>query len=110
MDKNNMKIQLILLTLAASLFLSTPLLAESSADTLSDVQTPEMVQLYVNINTASAEKMADLLTGIGLMKAQAIIAYRDANGPFLSVEDLLLGTGIGAATLEKNRPALRLAD
>ncbi|WP_320821531.1 ComEA family DNA-binding protein [Reinekea sp.] len=105
-----MKIQLILLTLAASLFLSPPLLAEPSADTLSDVQTPEMVQLYVNINTASAEKMADLLTGIGLMKAQAIIAYRDANGPFLSVEDLLLVTGIGTATLEKNRPALRLAD
>jgi len=105
-----MKIQLILLTLATSLFLSAPVLADASADNLSDDKTTEMVQLYVNINTASGEKMADLLSGIGLAKAQAIITYRDANGPFLSIEDLLLVPGIGAATLEKNRPALRLAD
>ncbi|WP_320823594.1 ComEA family DNA-binding protein [Reinekea sp.] len=105
-----MKLQLILLTLTASLFLSTPVLADTSAERLSDQETTEMVQLYVNINSASAEKMADLLSGIGFAKAQAIVAYREANGAFLSVDDLVLVPGIGAATLAKNRSVLRLAD
>src|SRR5690606_3237340 len=56
----------------------------------------------LNINTASAEAIAEQLHGIGAAKAQAIVAYREANGPFASVEDLANVKGIGAATLEKN--------
>src|SRR5690606_31232956 len=56
----------------------------------------------LNINTASAEAIAEQLHGIGAAKAQAIVAYREANGPFASVEDLVNVKGIGAATLEKN--------
>jgi competence protein ComEA len=57
----------------------------------------------VNINSADAATLADRLYGVGLKKAQAIVIFREQNGPFKSVDDLVNVTGIGAATLEKNR-------
>lgn len=57
----------------------------------------------VNINTASADQLAEALNGIGPQKAQAIVEYRKANGPFTQVEDLLKVKGIGEKMLEKNR-------
>jgi competence protein ComEA len=53
----------------------------------------------VNINTASAEEL-DTLPGIGPTTAQNIIAYRDENGPFGSIEDIVNVSGIGAATYD----------
>lgn len=57
----------------------------------------------VNINSADAATLAERLNGVGLKKAQAIVSYREQNGPFKSVEDIVNVTGIGEATLEKNR-------
>ncbi len=57
----------------------------------------------VNINTATAEDIAEGLDGIGLKKAQAIVDYRKQAGMFLSVDDLLNVKGIGEKTLERNR-------
>ena len=54
----------------------------------------------VNINTATADELAKL-NGIGKVKAEAIVAYRTANGKFKAVEDLGKVTGIGDKTLEK---------
>ena len=54
----------------------------------------------VNINTATADELATL-NGIGKVKAEAIVAYRTANGKFKAVEDLNKVTGIGDKTLEK---------
>lgn len=48
----------------------------------------------VNINTATAEQL-DTLPGIGESTAQKIIADRETNGPFASVEDLKRVSGIG---------------
>ena len=59
----------------------------------------------VDINTASEAELATL-TNIGEAKAREIVAYRKANGPFASVEDLAKVKGIGAATIEKNRARL----
>ena len=56
----------------------------------------------VNINTASAAEMAEMLQGIGEAKAEAIVAYRDENGAFASVESLTAVKGIGASTLSNN--------
>lgn len=55
----------------------------------------------VNINTADIATLAQL-NGIGESKAQAIIEYRESNGPFKSAEQLSDVKGIGARTLEKN--------
>lgn len=57
----------------------------------------------VNINTADAATLAAGLTGVGMAKAEAIVAYRDQNGPFRSADQLVEVRGIGLATVEKNR-------
>lgn len=53
----------------------------------------------ININSADAETLVTL-TGIGDTKAKAIIAYREANGPFSSIEELVNVKGIAALTLD----------
>ena len=60
----------------------------------------------VDLNTADAETLQRELNGIGQVKAKAIVEYREANGPFTSVDELLEVKGIGASTLDKNRSKL----
>jgi competence protein ComEA len=57
----------------------------------------------VNVNTADAETIAEELQGVGLSRAQAIVEYRKANGPFKSADELTAVQGIGERTLEINR-------
>jgi competence protein ComEA len=57
----------------------------------------------VNVNTADASTLAKELDGIGPAKAQAIVEYRQKNGPFRSPEDLLKVDGIGQRVLDQNR-------
>ncbi|WP_084087382.1 ComEA family DNA-binding protein [Aerolutibacter daejeonensis] len=57
----------------------------------------------IDINTADVTTLDRVLLNIGPAKAQAIVAYRTANGPFRSVEQLALVKGIGLKTIEKNR-------
>ncbi|MBQ9342132.1 MAG: ComEA family DNA-binding protein [Lachnospiraceae bacterium] len=54
----------------------------------------------VNINTATLEQLMTL-AGIGESKARSIIEYREKNGTFKSVEDLLKVSGIKRGTLDK---------
>ena len=56
----------------------------------------------LDINQASAEQL-EALPGIGPVTAANMIAYRQENGPFASLEDLLEVPGIGDATLDKIR-------
>ena len=62
----------------------------------------------VNVNTADAQTISDELNGVGLTRAQAIVEYREKNGPFRTVEELLKVKGIGERTLELNRDNIRL--
>jgi len=56
----------------------------------------------VDVNTANAETISAELKGVGMSKAQAIVEYRKAHGPFKSPEDLMQVKGIGVRTLEIN--------
>jgi competence protein ComEA len=62
----------------------------------------------VDVNTASAEQLAEALNGVGDAKAEAIVAYREANGPFKHVDELINVRGIGMATVDKNRDRIRI--
>lgn len=56
----------------------------------------------ININTADAAAL-DSLPGIGPSTAEKIIAYREAQGLFQAVEDVMLVSGIGEAKFEQIR-------
>lgn len=58
----------------------------------------------VHLNRATEAEL-QTVSGIGQKRAQDIIAYREANGPFRSVEDLKNVSGIGEKTLEKLKDA-----
>jgi competence protein ComEA len=62
----------------------------------------------VNINTADAATLARLLNGIGMKKAEAIVAHREKFGAFMTADELTEVKGIGKATLERNRSAIRV--
>ncbi len=74
------------LILVAALVVSQPVLAET-----------------VNINKADAATLQYYLSGVGEVKAKAIVAYRKKHGKFKTVDDLVKVPGIGKATLKKNR-------
>lgn len=63
----------------------------------------------VNINTADAATLDRVLDGIGPSKAEAIVVYRKANGPFRSIDQLASVKGIGLSTIEKNRDRIVIA-
>lgn len=72
-------------------------------------------QSAVNINSADMETLARELNGVGSAKARAIVEYREANGAFASIDELLEVKGIGMAcsgliqidtSMRDNRPCL----
>jgi competence protein ComEA len=62
----------------------------------------------VNVNTADAGALAKALNGVGPAKARAIVAYRDKNGPFKTVDQLALVEGISQKLIERNRADIKL--
>ena len=80
-----------------SMLLSFAMLLMVSAGVLADP---------VDINSADADTLASSIDGVGTQKAIAIVQYREANGPFSSVDDLVNVQGIGMKTIDKNRDKL----
>ncbi|AXJ06226.1 competence protein ComEA [Pseudomonas fluorescens] len=62
----------------------------------------------VDLNGADAATLQKELAGVGEAKANAIVAYRETNGPFASVDELLEVKGIGKAILDRNRDKLEV--
>ncbi|MEA1031776.1 helix-hairpin-helix domain-containing protein [Pseudomonas sp. N-137] len=62
----------------------------------------------VDLNVADTATLQRELAGIGKAKADAIVAYRESNGAFSSVEELLEVKGIGKAILDRNRDKLEV--
>lgn len=76
---------------------------EKQSETGFNVQTGDKrkeVPGKININTAQIDELISL-NGIGEAKAKEIVAYREQNGLFRSIEELLLVKGIGEATFDK---------
>lgn len=63
----------------------------------------------INLNTATAKQLTQL-SGIGKKKAEAIIKYRDENGPFKSVEAIMKVKGIGKKIFEKIKDQLTIGE
>ncbi|BFM11847.1 hypothetical protein R50072_20000 [Simiduia litorea] len=98
------RIPMFALILLLSFFGSFSSLTYASAD----AKVIATQTALVNINTASAEELAQKLKGVGMSKAKAIVEYRAKVGKFITVDQLAEVKGIGAATIEKNRAAISL--
>ena len=57
----------------------------------------------IDINIADAAALAQAIKGVGLKKAQAIVAYRTEHGPFMSIDDLSRISGIGEKTVNDSK-------
>ena len=86
----------------------TPLLALVCVLVVGLPATLQAQAKAVNINTASAEQLS-LLPRVGAVVAQRIVDFRDKNGRFKSLEDLMLVQGIGEKTFELIRPHITLS-
>lgn len=64
----------------------------------------------VNVNTATADVLAEMLDGVGVARAQAIVEYREQHGEFVDIEELLDVSGIGPSVLDNNRDRIVLDD
>ena len=60
----------------------------------------------IDINTASAEALAEVIHGVGLKRARAIVLHREEHGAFASVDQLAQVRGISTKTIERNRDRL----
>ncbi|NQD91806.1 helix-hairpin-helix domain-containing protein [Pseudomonas sp. CrR25] len=104
MQKNCFSSVLFAVLATASLTLSAAETTPSAPAKPVVVQEAEVGR--VNLNTADASTLQRELSGVGEVKAKAIVAYREANGSFASVDELLEVKGIGESILEKNRDKL----
>lgn len=94
---------------SALAFSSVSFAADTPAKPAVAVQAakPAAQQAAVNINTADAQALTQL-KGIGLKKAEAIVAWRKANGNFKTIDQLAEVKGIGTKTIDLNRQNIRL--
>ena len=72
----------------------------TAADNTADATETTQAGQRINLNTADVSQLSTL-TGVGESKALAIIAYREENGPFTSIEDIMNVPGIKEGTYEK---------
>jgi competence protein ComEA len=63
--------------------------------------------MVIDINHAQTKDLLSL-KGIGMKKAKAIMTYRQTNGPFTHVDDLLKVQGIGKHVLAENKSRLKI--
>lgn len=81
--------------------------SETSPNSTAPAKVLVAIEQGININTADVTELTKL-KGIGVKKAEAIIAWRTEHGGFKSVDQLIEVKGIGEATLMLNRENLRI--
>ncbi len=95
------------LLLVASLFLLSTSTQVLATDKTEEITSSMELSDKISINQATNQELAGI-KGIGTKKAQAIIEYREANGDFVSIEELVKVKGIGKSTLQKITPFVSL--
>ncbi|TBU95411.1 ComEA family DNA-binding protein [Phytopseudomonas dryadis] len=108
MQKSYLQSLLFAALASASLLLSA---AETSPAAAPEPAVAEQLAELapLDLNTADAETLQRELSGVGAVKAQAIVSYRETHGQFASVDELLEVKGVGEALLERNRGKLTVA-
>jgi competence protein ComEA len=89
--------------LLKTLLLSITLLFIPLANAAEPPVNPDAPKIQVDVNSADAATLALALDGVGAEKAKEIVAHREKNGDFKSVDELMEVKGIGKATIERNR-------
>lgn len=74
---------------------------------LGSVGTPAMAG-PVNLNSADAATLASELKGVGMVKAQRIVDFRQKHGPFRTIDELAQVKGFSQKLIERNRTDLKL--
>ena len=97
---------LVVTFLVASPSIASPSIAETESEVHATAVAPDQAQ--ININTASAAEIAAAMKGVGLKTADAIVTYREANGPFKTIESITGVKGVGDKTLLKNEGVIVL--
>ena len=97
-----------LATVALMLVLACTVLTGSPVVHAQQAVTAAVPVATVNINTADASTMAAALKGVGESRAQEIVRYREAYGPFASADELMEVKGIGQSTLDTNLKVITL--
>lgn len=112
-------------SLALSMVVITPVLANNTADATTEMKVETKTGAAapaspiagkagdesadrVSINSATAQELATALNGVGLKKAESIVSYRDKYGPFSQLEQLQEVPGIGKALVERNLSRIKL--
>lgn len=93
----------------AALNLTVVAYASGASNESNASQTQVLMTVPVNLNTASVEQIVGKVKGLGKKKAEAIVAYRAAQGPFKSFEDLAPVKGLGESFVKKHLEALKHA-
>ncbi|MEE4144547.1 MAG: ComEA family DNA-binding protein [Halieaceae bacterium] len=94
--------------LAMTLTLMAGILPGGASAAYAQDKAPPPAVAVVNINKADAATLASALKGVGTSRAQEIVRYREAYGPFKSVDELADVKGIGKSTLDDNRTRITL--
>jgi len=98
-----------LLTSLSTVAIAAPAVKpETVSAPISQEMAPKAQSGKIDLNGADAPTLQRELAGVGEAKANAIVAYRDINGPFASVDELLEVKGIGKAILDRNREKLEV--
>ena len=91
-----------------SLFVAVfPVQAEIKKADPAPASTTKQTSIKININKADVQTLTKSVKGIGLKRAQAIVAYREKNGRFKSIDDLAQVRGIGKQFVKNNLTQLQ---